>query len=815
MDTGASSPDDIQRLVSRLTLEQKVAQLGGLIAPELLGPPQDGAGTGPVIDTNRLRELRPHGVGHLSLAWFLGDDADSLREQLATLQTAVREVSPFGIGALVHNEGINGFLHASGSQFPTSWAQAATWEPELARRATAVTAAHMRDTGIQLLFSPVMDINRDPRWGRVHETYGEDPELAAQMSVAFVRGVQGAEQETGVLATGKHFVGYGASEGALNQAVAQLGRRALIDEYAEPFRRAITEAGLALVMNAYNEIDGIPATASRWLLTEFLRDTLGFDGLVVSDYDSINLLRTAHRTARTEGEAAVQALSAGLDVELPGDTNYASLADEVAAGRLDEQVIDVAVARVLAVKARTGLIPGVGPRHAPAAPPDRAEAADVRRSIAARGTVLLQNDGTLPLSPGERRVVVVGPAADELRIHFGAYTSVSAAEMPLGMMAVMEGRVPGVDPATFVFTDIFQTRMPSMGPTFEDTTRKLHPDADTVLNALRKLDAKIEFVSLGRFRTDAEDPLDAAVVQAAVADADLVVAVVGERTGWVGDNTAGEGQTTASPTLPGDQEDLLELVAATGRPMVTVVVSGRPLLLEKAARTSNAVLLAPLLGEEAGTTIAHTLFGLINPSGKLPSTFPRHLGQIPLYHGHHHGSGYGHPTGTRHGYGDLDTQGPLYAFGHGLSYTTFAVGLDERDGGPAVELADDVIRARLTVSNTGGVDGETVVQLYARDEFASVVRPVRQLIAFSRVGLAAGETRSVVLEAPVERLHYTLADGHRGIEPGDVTVLAGLGSDILTCAATITVGPIDGRSAQQPGPHGESPLEQGEVRFHE
>jgi beta-glucosidase len=268
----------------------------------------------------------------------------------------------------------------------------------------------------------------------------------------------------------------------------------------------------------------------------------------------------------------------------------------------------------------------------------------------------------------------------------------------------------------------------------------------------------------------------------------VVVAVLGERTGWVGNNTAGEGQTTASPSLPGDQEDLLEHLAALGTPLVTVVVSGRPLLLEKAARASNAVLLAPLLGEEAGTTIAHTLFGLINPSGKLPSTFPRHLGQIPIYHGHHHGSGYEHPTGARHGYGDLGAQGPLYAFGHGLSYTTFEVALDERDDRPAVELLDGVLRARLTVANTGAVDGETVVQCYARDEFASVVRPVRQLIAFARVGLAAGETGSVLLEAPVERLHHTLIDGHRGIEAGDVTVMAGFAADALPCTATITVG---------------------------
>ncbi|MFC9427642.1 glycoside hydrolase family 3 C-terminal domain-containing protein [Streptomyces sp. NPDC056987] len=329
--------------------------------------------------------------------------------------------------------------------------------------------------------------------------------------------------------------------------------------------------------------------------------------------------------------------------------------EEVTAGRLDEKAVDVAVARVLAAKARVGLVPGFGPPPAPAVRPDREEAADVRCAIETRSTVRLQNDGILPLAPGERRIVVVGPAADELRVHFGAYTSISNAEMPLGMMAVMEGEAPGLDPASFVFTDIFHTRMPGMDPTFEGVARGLHPEALTVPDAVRELDAKVEYASLGRFEKDGS--LDAATVQAAVADADLVLAVLGERTGWVGNNTAGEGQSTASPSLPGDQEDLLDHLAATGRPLVTVIVAGR-LLLEKAASASDAVLPAPLLGEEAATTIADTLFGLVNPSGKLPSTFPRHLGQILLYHGHHHGSGYEHPTGTRHGYGDLSGQGP-------------------------------------------------------------------------------------------------------------------------------------------------------------
>ncbi|OHV43851.1 glycoside hydrolase family 3 N-terminal domain-containing protein [Pseudofrankia sp. BMG5.36] len=790
MTTTTLTPDKIPDLVSQLTVEQKVAQLTGFAVTDLIARRPEPGAASPELDVSRLPALRPHGVGQISLAWFLGHDLESLRSDLERVQTAIREIAPFGIGALVHFEGINGFLHASGSQFPTSWAQAATWEPSLVTRAATVTAAHMRATGGHLLFSPVMDLARDPRWGRVHETYGEDPELVARFSIAFVRGVQGADGESGVLATGKHFVGYGASEGGLNQAVTQLGRRALVDEYAEPFRRAIAEADLAIIMNSYNEIDGVPCVADRWLLTELLRDQLGFIGLVVSDYDSVTLQTRFFHTADSPAQAAVQAVSAGLDVELPGDTNYSHLVEEVRSGRLDEQVIDTAVTRVLAAKARAGLIPGMttpgcASAAAPVAP-DRGEAATVRRAVAERGMVLLDNDGTLPLTFRGGRVVVVGPAADELRVHFGAYTSVSQAEMPLGMRAVMTGQIPGVDPATFVFTDIFQTRMPGMGETFEAEARRTHPDAPTVLEALRRIDPSIEHVPLGGFEADPEHPLDGSIVEEAVSAADVVVAVVGERTGWVGNNTAGEGQSTAEPALPGDQEALVALLAATGKPLVTVVVSGRPLLLDAVARASNAVLLAPLLGEEAGHAIADAVFGVVNPSGKLPSTLPRHLGQLPIYHGHHYGSGYDHPTGTRHGYNDLADPSPLYAFGHGLSYSTFDVTLDDSTG-PAIEEANGIIRARLVVTNTSTVDGETVVQLYARDEAATVVRPVRQLIGFARLALPAGEATTVTLETPVERLFYTQADGTRGIEAGEVTVLAGFSSDDIRCASTITL----------------------------
>ncbi|GAA4013759.1 glycoside hydrolase family 3 N-terminal domain-containing protein [Streptomyces plumbiresistens] len=777
----------VEKIVSRLTLEQKVAQLTGLSVMDLSDRKKPiPEGKGPETDLSRLAVLRPHGVGHLCMAWFLGHDADSLRSATAELQEAVREVSPFGIGAMIHNEAVNGFMHASGTQFPTAWAQAATWQPDLVRRAAAVSAAHLRDAGMQLALSPVMDLVRDPRWGRVHESYGEDPELVARFAVAFVSGMQGADGSTGVLATGKHFLGYGASEGGLNKAVTQLGRRALVDEYALPFRRAISEAGLGVIMNSYNEIDGIPAVANRWLFSDLLRGELGFDGLVVSDYDALPMLVQVFHTATTPAQAAVQSLTAGIDVDLPHGRVHEHLIAEVESGRLDEKLVDRAVLRVLRAKARVGLIPAFSPPPVVAAP-DPVQGADLRRQIADRAGVLLSNDGTLPLTPRAQRVVVLGPAADEVRIHFGAYTSASSREMLLGTQALITGQVPGVDPSSLLFTDVFNVPMPGIEPHFEETTRALHPDMGTVVDALRRHDPTVRHVPLGDFQADPES-LTPEAVAAAVADADVVVAMLGERTGWLGNNTAGENQSTSSPVLPGDQERLVELLADTGKTLVTVVVSGRPLLLEQVSQRSNALLLSPLLGEEGPRTVADTLYGVINPSGKLPSTFPRTIGQVPLYHGHHFGSGYDHPTGPRSRYNDLADDGPLYAFGHGLSYTQFELRFDETRPAPVVE--QETITAHLLVSNTGPFDGETVVQLYVRDEDATVVRPVRQLVDFTRIRLAAGESRAVSFTVPLERLEYTLPDGSRGFEAGDITVQGAFAADDMRCHATI---PTHGR----------------------
>ncbi|HZR12312.1 MAG TPA: glycoside hydrolase family 3 N-terminal domain-containing protein [Acidimicrobiia bacterium] len=780
--------DEIRALVSRLDLDQKIGQIQGVVPMDLVdfskfADPGRGApdlSKGFPYELERLPSVRPHGVGHLSLGWQLDSDLNRLRDELARFQEIARDVNPFGIATLVHAEGINGLVHAQGDQFATAWGQAASWDPESSRRVGEIAARQARSVGIHLLFSPLLDVARDMRWGRVHETYGEDPELVARMGIGFIRGVQGDAGDSEMLATGKHFLAYAHSLGGLNQAATQLGRRELTDVHAEPFRRAIADAGLSVVMSSYNEIDGIPASANHWLLTELLRGELGFDGLVVSDYGAVTMLYRDYRTAATPGRAAADALTAGIDVELPSADTTSQLRPLVEDGTLSEEILDRAVANVLAIKARLGLVPDIRSGRAPRAPSaiDGADARALARVVAESAVTLLANDGILPLAPGVAKLAIVGPAADELRIHFGAYSSVADTEIPIAVARITSGRVARARAADDVFPDLFQTRLAGIEPVFEAGARALNPDATTVVDAIRAVDPGATYHPVGSF-DDAD--LDQAALLTATEDADVVIAVVGERTGWVGNHTAGEGRTVANPVLPGNQDALVTALHRAGTRVVTVVVSGRPLLLGAVHDASSAVLLAPLLGALAGEVVADVLFGRIEPGGRLPSTFPRHVGQVPMYHGFPVGSGYEHPTLPRYGYVDLADSSPLYPFGHGLTYTSFGLELDD------ATFVDEVLRVRALVRNTGEHAGTAVVQLYARDEAGTVVRPVRQLVDFTRLALASGGAEAVDLSVPLQRLAYTWPDGRRGVEAGEVTLLLGLSSADIHDAVTFTI----------------------------
>jgi len=773
---------DLNKVLSRMDLDQKIGQIQGIVPMDMTAQSTGSNVLGDVMyDVEAVAKVRPHGVGHLSLGGQLTADIGILRRELVRFQEAARQVSPMGIGVLVHAEGISGLVHPQGHQFATSWGQAASWNPQVPWTVGDIAARQSREIGIHLLFSPVLDLARDIRWGRVHETYGEDPELVTRMGVGFIRGVQGVEGRSGVLAAGKHFLGYGVSLAGLNQATTQLGKRELTDVYAEPFRRAITEAGLSIVMNSYNDLDGIPAVSNAWLLQDLLRGQLGFEGLVVSDYGAISMLLTSYLTAATPGDAAAQAITAGMDVELPSAAMTSGLRPLIENGTFSEETLDRAVLNVLTVKQRLGLIPGLAPSVSSnqQRPLSDGEPELKAIEVAAQSVTLLANDGILPLHPGRQKIAVVGPAADELRIHFGAYSSVADGEMPFAVREILTGNVPGIEASPDVLPDMFQTRLPGVEPIFEEGARRLHPLAATVLGALAAIDTDVKYHNYGSLTEQDSFILDDLLSD--VEDADVVIAVVGERTGWFGNHTAGEGRTVAHPQLPGDQTELVDALGAAGKRVITVVISGRPLLLEQIHTASSAVVLAPLLGPSAGETIANMIFGRISPSGRTPSTFPRSAGQIPLYHCHPIGSGYDHPHLKRYGYTDLPDSTPLYPFGHGLAYTTFDMSITD------IRINEERLEVDATVRNTGTYAGTAVPQLYARDEGASVVRPVRQLLDFARVELGPGCDQVVHLSAPLSRLAYTWPDGRRGLEAGTVTLLLGSSSAAVKATSTIEV----------------------------
>ena len=493
------------------------------------------------------------------------------------------------------------------------------------------------------------------------------------------------------------------------------------------------------------------------------------------------MLHAVYRIAPTPGHAAGMALAAGLDVEFPSQATASGLRPLIEDGTFAEEELDRAVTRVLELKARLGLVPEIRPsRPIPAAPRlERHLPDDAARAVATAAVTLLANDGVLPLKRGTGKTAIVGPAADELRVHFGAYSTVSEAEMVTAVHLITTGQLPGMTVVPDVLPDLFQTRFPGIEPIFEAQTRTLHPQALTLAEAVRAVDAAVEYHAFGSL--DRDEPLDVTTLEAVLHDVDIVIAVVGERTGWTGNNTAGEGRTSASPTLPGNQEKLITALHDLGKRLVTVVVTGRPLLLLPVHEASNAVVLAPLLGPMAGSVIADCLFGISDPGGRIPSTFPRHFGQVPMYHGHPAGSGYEHPTLPRPGYVDLDDNGPLYPFGHGLSYTDFDVEL----------LSAWVEAGEITVKgfarNIGDRPGTSVVQLYARDEAASIVRPVKQLVHFRRVFLEAGQCQEIEFRVPLDRLAYTWMDGRRGLEAGDVTMMLGLSSSDIRAQTAVTV----------------------------
>jgi beta-glucosidase len=751
-------------LLARMTLDEKLAQLGSVWSFELFRSEAE-------LDPARIRERLASGIGQISrLAGATNLGPAEAAEAGNAIQRFLVEETRLGIPAILHEETLHGLLAREATSFQQSIGAAATFDPELVEAIGASIRRRMVAIGARMALAPVLDVTRDPRWGRVEETYGEDPYLATVLGCAYIRGVQGSSLATGVAAVAKHLVGHGLAEGGLNQAPAHVGQRELRDEQLLPFEAAVRMAGVAGIMPAYCDVDGLPCHASRELLTTVLRGEWGFDGVVVSDYTAVQMLVGEHRLTADLGTAAAMAISAGMDSELPTTVAYAEpLRNALADGRrVDPAVVDLAVGRLLRLKFRLGLFeqPYVEPVSKETLAGFEIEERALALDLARRSLVLVENDGILPLAPGLARIAVVGPIADSARDLLGDYAHLPHIE------TLAELR-HSANPFGFPSSEVIH-------PVDELST---HP---TILRAItERFGAEHVVHARGTGVRDGTDDEIAEAV-AAARDADVAIVVVGERSGLTEDATTGESRDRRDLGFLGRQQELLEAVVATGTPTVLVVVSGRPLAIPWAAEHCAAVLLAWVPGEAGPAAIADVLAGDVDPGGRLPITIPRHVGQVPLTYRHHPTGGQSH---WKVDYVDGPTS-PLWPFGHGRSYTTFTIDHLRIDQS-VLATTGETATIRVDVTNTGSRPGDEVVQLYLRDEEATVARPILELRGFLRLHLAAGECRTVAFRVSTEQVAHIAADHRRVVEPGTVRVHVGRSSVDLPLSAELTlVGPV-------------------------
>ncbi|MFK7914266.1 MAG: glycoside hydrolase family 3 N-terminal domain-containing protein [Pseudomonadales bacterium] len=735
-DAELDSAERAKDLLARLSLPQKLQQLVGCWPAQLCSEES--------FDPELAREILTDGIGHISR---IGASTGLLPGASAALANAIQqflvEETEHGIPAIIHEDAIAGYCARGATVFPQAIAQAATFEPRLARRIAAAAAAQMRAVGAQQALGPVLDVARDPRWGRLEETYGEDPYLCGRMGIGFVRGLQGEALTKGVAATAMHFLGYGLPEGGINHAPVQIGPRTLREVYAEPFAAAIREARLASVMHSYSAVDGVPCGGAPGILRELLRDELKFDGVVVADYFGVALLERHHHIAANKTHAAILALRAGLDIELPAKDCFGSeFAEAIAADATLLPLLDDAVGRVLRLKFELGLFesPYVDAAEAGAAF-ETAEQRALALEVATASMVLLENDGVLPL-PAATKIALLGPAADDARTLQGDYHYPAQAELVGGSASSF---VPGPEDVAL------STPLGALSEQFEVHFAPgcgITPGAGSAGGS--ELGEIKDAVALTR-------------------NCDVALICVGGSSGSLANDTSGAFRDAADLRLTGNQEALIERVLATGKPVVVAVFGGRAFDLSRFADRVNALLYCWLPGAEGGRALAQLVSGAVSPSGRLPVSLVRSVGQVPSYYGHRGGDGRSLAHGDY-----IDTAStPLYPFGFGRSYSTFSYGPFE---GPTAVDVFGVIVVSVVVENTGGCSAAEVVQLYLRDTLADVARPRKALAGFARLQLAAGERKRVQFQLDTSQAAYFNQAMEFVVEPGELLLFVGSSS---------------------------------------
>ncbi len=738
--------DRVEDLLARMTLEEKVAQMLTIWEQkEKVQTPQGD------FDPVKASKSFPNGIGMIarpsdfrgvsqSNTGAAGAAAEgrnrTARETVEYVNAAQRwavNQTRLGIPILMHEEGLHGYVARGATSFPQAIGLASTWDKQLVEQVYTVASREMRSRGAQLALSPVVDIARDARWGRIEETYGEDPYLVSEIGLAAIRGFQGPTlplADDKVLVTLKHMTGHGQPESGTNVAPAELSEHTLRTYFFPPFERAVKEANVMSVMPSYNEIGAIPSHANGWLLNDILKKEWGFKGAVVSDYFAIREMITRHQMLEDAEQAAERAIKAGVDNEMADADAFLTLPELVKQGRVEEKLIDEAVRRILRLKFIAGMFENP---YADADYAERIEANDeavaLARESARKSMVLLKNDGLLPLAANDiSKLLVVGTHGRDTPL--GGYSDV-----PRKVVSVLEG----IENAAQGKFDVVYS----------------------------------EGVRITKSRVWAADPVDqvpeaenrkliADAVKAAE-DVDVIVMVIGgneqtSREAWA-TNHLGD---RSDITLVGQQMDLARAMLATGKPVVTLLLNGRPLSITELNETAPAIIEGWYLGQETGNAVADIVFGKYNPGGKMPVTVAQNVGQLPYF--------YNHKPQARRGY-LFETKEALYPFGFGLSYTDFAISAPKIVGN-GHKISDDVT-VEVSVTNTGAVAGDEVVQLYLRDMHASVTTPVKQLVRFERVNLQPGEKRTVRFTLKPTDFSLWNDRMQRVVEPGKFSLMAG------------------------------------------
>ena len=781
LDKNLTANERARDLLAKLSSEEKLAQTQCVLVP------QEKLAQAKAFITNGMGEISTLDVRNIT-------DRHEAVKFINQVQNIVMESSPHRIPAIFHMEGLCGAFVQDATSFPSGIARASGFDPENEQKIGAIVARQENAAGITHTLAPVLDISRDSRMGRQGETYGEDPALASAMGSAYTKGIQqtpvtidGDERHSEAVA--KHFMGFHNSLGGIHGGDSMTTPRLMEEIYGRPFQAAITEANLRGVMPCYCTFDGEPASASKHLLTDILRDEMKFDGLAVSDYSAVENVHKVQKAYETLTDAGEACMKAGMDVEMPMPSGYnAELLERFKSGETDMQILDTVVLRILEAKFRMGLF-----EHPYALEGDAFDEVffdekdkEVTLKAATESLILLKNDGVLPISKKVKKIAVIGPHAANARDFFGGYTHISMVEAVHAVANSIAGIGDAASNSDRKVKYVSGTQIQSNETEeFEEVLKTIKPGCKSLLEELREELPDVEILYAHGYAIAGPDESEFAEALEAVRNADLCILTLGGKHGSCSVASMGEGVDATDINLPPCQDRFIEEAAKLGRPLVGVHFNGRPISSDIADSKLNAILEAWNPSEAGAQAIVSVLTGAENPSGRLPVCVAYNAGQIPIFYNHVNGTSWhqGASIGFAN-YVDMPHT-PRYFFGYGLSYTTFEYSnlrLDKEN-----MSADGSIHVSVDVTNTGSVVGTDVVQLYVRDVFASMVRPEKELAGFARVPLTPGETKTVTFELKATQLAFLTTDMKWKVEKGAVDIMIGKSCDDIVLSAQIQI----------------------------